>query len=66
MRRQRVLFDGFLRRGKCQKCGRQLHADRRRLYRTREAGLCFRCLREYERADGWSVERFCSEVEVSR
>lgn len=55
---QLYLFDGHLRHRKCCCCRRRLHNDPKRLYRTRELALCFRCVAEWERSPIWSVENF--------
>lgn len=47
---QQELFDGFVRLRKCRKCSARLHPDPHNRYRTREAGLCFRCLNEFEKS----------------
>ena len=58
---QRQLFDGFIRQTHCQRCNRPLHADQRRRYRTREAGLCFTCLRDFESSNVWNVQTFINQ-----
>ena len=58
---QEELFDGFVRQRRCLCCHRRLHADPANRYRTRLMGLCFECLRDFERAGTWSVERFLIE-----
>ena len=50
MRQQQELFDGFVRLRQCRRCRRKLHPDPHNRYRTREAGLCFRCLNEFEKS----------------
>ncbi len=58
---QPELFDGFIRYKACRRCGRRLHTDQLRRFRTRQAGLCHVCLAEYERRTGWSIEEFLRE-----
>lgn len=55
---QKDLFDGFLRLKQCRRCRRNLHPDPSHLYRTRDSGLCFRCLDAFERSDHWSIDSF--------
>lgn len=55
---QKELFDGFVRLRQCRCCRRMLHPDPQNNYRTREAGLCFRCLGSFERSSFWDVEQF--------
>lgn len=57
---QKELFDGFVRLRQCRCCRRNLHPDPANNYRTREAGLCFRCLTAFERSAHWSIESFLS------
>lgn len=61
MAKQKELFDGFLRLRNCRKCDRKLHTDHRNLYATREAGLCYACLREFEVSPFWTVDKFIEE-----
>lgn len=58
MSKQLDLFDGFLRLRNCRKCDRKLHHDQKNQYRTREAGLCYACLREFEASPHWTIEQF--------
>lgn len=58
MQHQQQLFDGYLRLKQCRRCRRRLQVDPNNRYRTREAGLCFHCLRAFERSPFWTVERF--------
>lgn len=58
---QLEFFDPFIRQSRCRCCQRKLHPDQKRRYRTRIAGLCFVCLREFEKFDGWSIEEFLKE-----
>lgn len=60
---QQELFDGFVRLRQCRCCRRKLHTDPENRYRTREVGLCFRCLRDFERSHAWSVETFLRSKE---
>lgn len=62
MIQQKELFDGFVRHTECRRCGRTLHSDKRRQYRTRVAGLCFRCLADFNAANTYDVDRFISET----
>jgi recombinational DNA repair protein (RecF pathway) len=57
-KRQQELFDGFVRLRECLKCKRKMHSDPNNRYRTREAGLCFTCLREFDASDHWTVASF--------
>lgn len=61
MSKQKELFDGFLRLRNCRKCERKLHIDRKAKYATREAGLCYACLREFEVSPFWTVDKFIEE-----
>lgn len=61
MAKQKELFDGFLRLRNCRKCDRKLHTDHQNLYATREAGLCYACLREFEVSPFWTVDKFIEE-----
>lgn len=65
-RPQLELFDAGIRHHVCLRCRRTLHTDRKRLYRTRVAGLCFVCLAAFERWPGWSLERFIVETKETR
>jgi hypothetical protein len=47
---QRELFDAFLKHSRCRRCSRKLHPDRMQRFQTRQAGLCFSCLREFNRS----------------
>ncbi len=58
MAKQKELFDGFVRLRNCLKCDRKLHIDRKARYATREAGLCYACLREFEVSPFWTVDKF--------
>jgi hypothetical protein len=58
MQTQKELFDGFVRLRQCRCCRRQLHPDPENHYRTREAGLCYRCLALFVRSDFYVVENF--------
>lgn len=62
---QQHLFDGFIRQKNCSCCRRRLHPDRSRQYRTREAGLCWKCLREFESSSAWSVEKFLAGKRIN-
>jgi len=55
---QGELFDGFVRLRHCRKCKRKLHVDPKNNYQTREAGLCFACLREFNASGHWTVDNF--------
>lgn len=61
MKEQGELFDGFVRLRKCRKCKRKLHVDPNNNYQTREAGLCFACLRDFNASGHWTVDRFCED-----
>ena len=68
MAKQKELFDGFLRLRNCRncrKCDRKLHTDHRNLYATREAGLCYACLREFEVSSHWTVDKFIEESKMN-
>ncbi len=58
MAEQKELFDGFLRLRKCRKCQRKLHVDPNDNYKTRLAGLCYACVREFEKSPHWDVDKF--------
>lgn len=58
---QGELFDGFVRLRNCRKCKRKLHVDPKNNYQTREAGLCFACLRDFNASGHWTVDTFCAE-----
>jgi hypothetical protein len=59
---QKELFDGFVRLRQCRCCRRKLHPDPQNHYRTRQAGLCFKCLANFEKSNSWNIENFvCSE-----
>lgn len=60
---QKELFDAFLRLKHCRKCRRRLHTDTQRRYATRPAGLCYRCLRQFNAAATWQVDLFVSQEE---
>jgi hypothetical protein len=55
---QAELFDAGLRHSRCLRCRRKLHSDKRRMYRTRLAGLCYECLKSFEAARTWQLELF--------
>lgn len=61
---QRELFDGFVRLRQCRKCRRKLHPDPHNRYRTRQVGLCFRCLPEFERSVFFSIENFLHGIKL--
>lgn len=61
MKQQQELFDGFVRLRHCRRCNRKLHLDPQNRYRTREAGLCYACLREFEVSPFWTVDKFIEE-----
>lgn len=65
MAKQKELFDGFLRLRNCRKCDRKLHTDHQNLYATREAGLCYACLREFEVSPFWTVDKFIEESKLN-
>lgn len=55
--KERHLFPDFSLWKTCRRCGRKLHCAKH--YRTRSIGLCFVCVRAFDRADTWQVETFC-------
>ncbi|MCA9013277.1 MAG: hypothetical protein KDB01_26190 [Planctomycetaceae bacterium] len=61
---QRELFDAGLRHHRCRRCRRKLHVDKHRQYRTRLAGLCWKCLLQFEKFNGWDVDAFCGKESV--
>ena len=59
---EQELADAFTRVRKCRKCKRKLHVDRQEQYKTRVAGLCYACMREFETSNHWSIETFLNPV----
>lgn len=43
---------------KCRKCKRRLHADHKERFETRVAGLCYACVRDFEKSPHWDVDKF--------
>lgn len=52
------LYDACSRFRKCRKCKRRLHADHKERFKTRVAGLCFQCLREFNESEHWTVDAY--------
>lgn len=52
------IFDARTRMKKCLRCRRRLPADVQERFATRNFGLCYRCIREFERSPQWNIDAF--------
>lgn len=50
---------------KCRKCKRRLHADHKERFETRVAGLCYACVRDFEKSSHWDIDRFLGVANVA-
>ena len=58
--KERHLFDDVALYRHCRRCNRKLHPAKR--YRTRDFGLCFVCVRSFEKSTVWTVEEFLKDA----
>lgn len=59
------LYDACSRFKKCRKCNRRLHADHKERFETRVAGLCYACVRVFEKSSMWNIETFLNQDRVA-
>ncbi len=52
------ILDARTRMKKCLRCRRRLHADVQERFSTRNFGLCYRCIREFEQSSHWNIDTF--------
>jgi hypothetical protein len=55
---EQELAEAMTRVRKCRKCRRRLHADHQERFETRVAGLCYSCIRAFDRSPYWDVDTF--------